>query len=665
MDNYDQIRNEMKNTNTRILWAGMILLMLLPAFRGFSQETTITVDARKPGAPIQPTMWGLFFEDINFGADGGLYAELLKNRSFEFDNRLMGWESFGGVTIHEENPCFDRNPRYVRLSYNTELNSTGLENRGFSGIGLKAGEKYRFSLFGRSTGEVPVILVIQLVSRSNDILNTREITLASQEWQKYEAELTATATDAQARLRILVKERGGSADLDHISLFPARTWKNRPGGLREDLVQALADISPGLFRFPGGCIVEGTTIDTRYQWKNTVGPVENRPLNINRWNYIFAHRRFPDYYQSLGLGFYEYFLLSEDIGAEPLPVLNCGMSCQFENNDDHQHCKVENLEPYIQDALDLVEFANGPATSHWGKLRSDMGHPAPFNLKYIAIGNEQWGEEYPVRLQPFVDALRAKHPEIHIVGSSGPYPDGKEFDYGWQEMRRLKADLVDEHYYRPPEWFLANAARYDSYDPKGPKVFAGEYACHTQSRKNSFEAALCEAAFMTGLERNAAVVHMTAYAPLFAHYDNWQWRPDLIWFDNLNVVRTPSWHVQQLYSTLKGTHVLPTTSQGKPLTGQNGLYASSVTDEKTGNIILKIANTSSETRKVNTLIRGGGNGPLTADRYLLTSPGMEDENTLEDPFRVAPRKEQMNLPGPEFTLSLDPASFQVIVIHPE
>lgn len=652
----------MKNSKMRILRAGVLLLMLVPAFRGFSQETIITVEARKPGAPIQPTMWGLFFEDINFGADGGLYAELIKNRSFEFDNPLMGWESFGGVTIHEENPCFDRNPRYVRLSYTTELNATGVENRGFSGIGVKAEEKYLFSLFGRAGGGKAVSLRIQLVSKGNDILNTQEITLTGKEWQKYEAELTSAVTETEARLRILVKERGGSADLDHISLFPAKTWKNRPGGLREDLVQALADIRPGLFRFPGGCIVEGTTMATRYQWKNTVGPVENRPLNINRWNYIFAHRRFPDYYQSLGLGFYEYFLLSEDIAAEPLPVLNCGMSCQFENDDDHQHCKVENLEPYIQDALDLVEFANGPVTSTWGKLRSDMGHPAPFNLRYIAIGNEQWGEEYPERLQPFVDALRAQHPEIKIVGSSGPYPDGKEFDYGWQEMKRLKADLVDEHYYRPPEWFLAHADRYDRYDSKGPKVFAGEYACHTPSRKNSFEAALCEAAFMTGLERNAAVVHMTAYAPLFAHYDNWQWRPDLIWFDNLKVVRTPSWYVQQLYGTHKGTHVLTTTSNGHPLTGQNGLYASTVTDEKTGEIILKIANTSPEIKKVIYQIKGGDKATLPADCYLLTSPGKEDENTLAEPHKVVPRKEKISLTGPEFTLSLEPASFQVIVI---
>lgn len=655
----------MKNTMMRILRTGMVLLVWFPFLGAFGQEITIDVDARKPGAPIQPTMWGLFFEDINFGADGGLYAELIKNRSFEFDNRLMGWESFGEVSIHEDNPCFDRNPRYVRLSYTTELNATGLENRGFSGIGLKAGEKYLFSLYGRTSGKAPVVLLVQLVSRSNDILNAKEITIAGQEWQKYEAELTSPLTDAQARLRILVKARGSSADLDHISLFPAKTWKNRPGGLREDLVQSLADIKPGLFRFPGGCIVEGTTIDTRYQWKNTVGPVENRPLNINRWNYTFAHRRFPDYYQSLGLGFYEYFLLSEEIGAEPLPVLNCGMSCQFENNDDHQHCKVENLEPYIRDALDLVEFANGPVTSHWGKLRSDMGHPAPFNLKYIAIGNEQWGELYPERLGPFIDALRARYPDIRIVGSSGPYPDGKEFDYGWQEMRRLKADLVDEHYYRPPEWFLANAARYDKYDPQGPKVFAGEYACHTPSRKNSFEAALCEAAFMTGLERNAAVVHMTAYAPLFAHYDNWQWRPDLIWFDNLNVVKTPSWYVQQLFSTRKGTHVLTTTSGEKPLTGQNGLYASSVTDKKTGEIILKIANTSPETRNVTYRIRGGEKGPLTAERYLLTSPGKEDENTLAEPLNVVPRKEEITLTGQEFTLSLEPASFQVFVIHPK
>ncbi len=652
----------MKTTISAIGTAALLLLLLMTQHRLFAQETHIRVDARKPAAAIQPTLWGLFFEDINFGADGGLYAELIKNRSFEFDNRLMAWESFGTVSIHEENPCFDRNPRYVRLSFTNELNSTGLENRGFSGIGLKAGGKYRFSLFGRAGGETPVTLRIQLVGRSNDILAAKEITLIGREWRQYRAELESPATDAQARLRILMKERGSSADLDHISLFPAKTWKERPNGLREDLVQALADIKPGLFRFPGGCIVEGTTIDTRYQWKNSVGPVENRPLNINRWNYIFAHRRFPDYYQSLGLGFYEYFLLSEDIGAEPLPVLNCGMSCQFENNDDRQHCKVENLGPYIRDALDLVEFANGPATSPWGRLRSDMGHPAPFNLKYIAIGNEQWGERYPERLKPFIDSLRSYHPGIKIVGSSGPYPDGKEFDYGWQEMKRLKADLVDEHYYRPPAWFLANAGRYDNYDREGPKVFAGEYACHTDSRKNSFEAALCEAAFMTGLERNAAVVHMTAYAPLFAHYDNWQWRPDLIWFDNLRVVKTPSYFVQQLYSTFSGTHVLTTTCEGRPLTGQNGIYASSVIDMKTGEIILKIANTATEPRKALFRIRGGEKGSLVADRYLLASPGGEDENSLEEPGRVAPEKDQITLSGKQFSLLLEPSSFQVLIL---
>ncbi len=322
--------------------------------------------------------------------------------------------------------------------------------------------------------------------------------------------------------------------------------------------------------------------------------MKNRKLNENRWHYTFTNRFNPDYFQTYGLGFFEYFQLAEDMGSEPLPIVNVGLACQYQNGCCEAHVAVGDLHEYVQDALDLIEFANGPVTSKWGKVRADMGHPAPFNLKFIGVGNAQWGAEYPERLEVFIKAIRAKHPEIKIIGSSGPQSEGKDFEYLWPEMKRLKVDLVDEHYYRPEKWFLEGAARYDNYDRKGPKVFAGEYACHPRNRKNNFESALSEAAFMTGFERNADVVHMCTYAPLFAHVDGWQWRPDLIWFDNLKSVKSINYYVQQLYSHNAGTHVLKTTENKAALTGQDGIYASSVLDKKKNEIILKIGNVSNE-----------------------------------------------------------------------
>lgn len=276
--------------------------------------------------------------------------------------------------------------------------------------------------------------------------------------------------------------------------MPVETWKGRKNGLRLDLAQALADIHPGILRFPGGCIVEGTDLASRYQWKNTVGPVENRPLNENRWHYTFPHRFYPDYYQSGGLGFFEFFQFCEDIGATPLPIVNVGLACQYQNKADSCHVAVNELDPYISDALDLIEFANGDSTTTWGKVRIEMGHPQPFDLRYIGVGNEQWGNEYIIRLEPFVNAIRSTYPEIKIIGSSGPTPDGERFDMLWGEMTRLNADLVDEHFYRPEEWFISSASRYDNYPRTGPKVFAGEYACHGKGKKfNHFNAALFEA----------------------------------------------------------------------------------------------------------------------------------------------------------------------------
>ncbi len=517
-----------------------------------AQTHEFVIQTKKVGAEIQPTMYGLFFEDINYAADGGLYAELVKNRSFEFPQHLMGWKSFGKVTVKDDG-LFERNPHYVRLAYAGHPHKqTGLDNEGFFGIGVSRDAEYRFSVWaripdGKEAGKIRVELVDTKSMGEQQAFATATLDIDSKEWKKYQVVLKSPVTNPKAVLRIFLASPQ-TVDLEHISLFPVDTWKGHENGLRKDLAQALADLKPGIFRFPGGCIVEGTDLATRYNWKNSVGPVENRPLNENRWQYTFAHRFYPDYYQSYGLGFYEFFQLSEEIGAEPLPVLSCGLACQFQNPNADAHVPVGQLQDYIQDALDLIEFANGDATTTWGKLRADMGHPAPFNLKFIGIGNEQWGSEYPEHLEPFVKAIREAYPDIKIVGSSGPDSEGKQFDYLWPEMKRLKADLVDEHFYRPESWFLSQGARYDGYDRKGPKVFAGEYACHGKGKKwNHFHASLLEAAFMTGLERNADIVHMATYAPLFAHVEGWQWRPDLIWYDNLRSVRSVSYYVQQLY----------------------------------------------------------------------------------------------------------------------
>ena len=612
----------------------------------------LEVQTNKVGAPIQPTMYGLFFEDINYAADGGLYAEMVKNRSFEFPQNLLGWTTYGGVEVKDDGP-FERNPHYVRLtSAGHNDKHTGLENEGFFGVTYKKGAEYRFSVWARTpdkSAKMRVELVNPASMGERHFAAQAEITVDSKEWKKYEVTLKPDESCDKGRLRIfLAKPDNTTLDLEHISLFPVDTWKGREGGLRKDLAQKLYDLKPGVFRFPGGCIVEGTDLNTRYQWKNTVGPVENRPLNENRWHYTFPHRFYPDYYQSGGLGFFEFFQLSEDVGAEPLPVLSVGLACQFQNHDASAHVPVDELQPYIQDALDLIEFANGDTTTTWGKLRAEMGHPAPFDLKLIGIGNEQWGPEYPEHLAPFVDAIRKAHPEIKIVGSSGPDSEGKQFDYLWPEMTRLGADLVDEHFYRPETWFLSQGNRYDNYNRKGPKVFAGEYACHGKGKKyNHFNAALLEAAFMTGLERNADIVHMATYAPLFAHLEGWQWRPDMIWYDNSTSFPTASYYVQQLYATNKGTNVLPTSLDGKPAAGnedQNGLFASAVTDKTTGEYIVKVANTSDAPQPFDIRLTGLkkkqtiSSGSVTT----LSCSDPDAENTLDNPDRIKPVTTEIN-----------------------
>ena len=636
-----------------------------------AQVNQMDINLKKVGAPVQPTMYGIFFEDINFAADGGLYAELVKNRSFEFpQDHLQGWKAFGRVEVRDDGP-FERNPHYVRLSEPGHPHKwTGLDNEGFFGIGVEKGKQYRFSVWAR-VPEGSETLRIELVNTAsmgeNQFYTQDHLTVDSKEWKKYQVVITAPETNPKAVLRIFLESRGGSVDLEHISLFPVDTWKGHENGLRKDLAQALYDLHPGIFRFPGGCIVEGTDLDTRYNWKNSVGPVENRPLNENRWEYTFPHRFYPDYYQSYGLGFYEFFQLSEEIGSEPLPIVSCGLVCQFQNNSEDAHVPVDELQPYIQDALDLIEFANGGVDTEWGKLRADMGHPAPFNLKFIGVGNEQWDSIYPEHLKPFVDAIRAKYPEIKIVGSSGPDSEGEQFDYLWPEMKKLGADLVDEHFYRPYDWFLSQGARYDNYDRKGPKVFAGEYACHATGKKwNHFYASLLEAAFMTTIERNADIVHMATYAPLFAHVEGWQWRPDLIWYDNLKSMRTVSWHVQQLYGQYKGQNALTLTMNGANVTGaegQNGLFASAVLDGD--KVYVKVVNTSDKPQDIALNFTGlkKKESVKGVECIKLTSDKLYEDNSLELPENIVPSKASFNEEGPMMSATIEPYCFTIYVIQ--
>ena len=640
----------------------LILSVLIFLNTGIAQNNPVELKIQSPKTkiPIQQNMYGIFFEDINFGADGGLYAELVKNRSFDFINSpLMAWLTYGNVEVKTEGGPFERNQHFVTLSNTGMRSGTGLINEGFRGIGLEKDKEYRFSFYARNTESKSLKIGIEFISSGTEIIGKGEIEVESTEWKKYTLQLKATETDSWARLRINLKSLG-TVDLEHISLFPLDTYKGRENGMRKDLAQALEDLNPGVFRFPGGCIIEGNTLETRYQWKNSVGPVENRPVNENRWNYTFQHKFTPDYFQSYGLGFYEYFLLCEDFGADALPVVSCGMACQFES-DVVVH--DEELLPFIQDALDLIEFANGPISSKWGKVRADMGHPAPFHLKMIAIGNEQWGEDYPPHLLAFMNAIGEKYPDIKIIGSSGPYPEGKEFDYLWKEMKKLNVDLVDEHYYRDPKWFLSQANRYDSYDRNGPKVFAGEYACHDYpEKKNSFYSALCESALMTGIERNSDVVHLATYAPLFAHVDAWQWKPDMIWFDNLRHVKSANYYVQQLFAKNIGTKELSATLNGENLTGQNGLYVSSVMNEDSHKLIIKLAYVGKETLPVEIEMENRFNLENTG-KHIFLKADLKAENTLDNPNLIVPKENPVTVKNQKLSISIEPESFHVFILN--
>ena len=643
--------------------------LLITGFFANAQKTTLDVNIAKTIAKIQPTMYGIFFEDINFAADGGLYAEMVKNRSFEFETPLMGWtqpnsdmHSFNnqsGIATTIKVLENKTNPNFCRVLINDDKGYE-LINEGFRGMGIKKEAKYNLSLKAANHDGAIKKIIFQFIDTNNKVLGETSVTPTSTDWQKYTAQITAIETEAKAKLKITF-EGTGTIDLDMISLFPQDTWKNRKNGLRKDLVQLLYDMKPGFLRFPGGCIVEGRTLAQRYQWKKTVGDVDKRETLINRWNTEFKHKPAPDYFQSFGLGFFEYFQLAEDIGASPLPILSCGMACQFNTGE---LVPMNELDPYVQDALDLIEFANGSVNSPWGSIRSEMGHPKPFNLKYIGVGNEQWGPQYIERYKVFEKAIKSKYPTMTIVSGAGPFPEGDYFDYGNKELKKLNAQIIDEHYYKNPKWFRDNATRYDSYDRKGPKVFAGEYAAQSveiasPDNKNNWECAFSEAAFMTGLERNAEVVNLTSYAPLMAHIDAWQWTPDMIWFNNLEAYGSANYYVQKLFSTNKGTDLLAITKDGKPVTGQNDLFASAVKDTNTKEVIVKLVNTSSSSQEVNIDLKEAkllSNGTVET----LTSANLNDVNSFAEPKKISPTEKGYKLKGHQAELNLPAYSVTIL-----
>lgn len=539
----------------------------------------IKVDASQKGVDINSDMIGLFFEDINYAADGGLYAECVQNRSFEAVNAQWdgvpksipdyAWTFSSAPAFSNENPLNENNTTYLKFENTSAL--TSFSNACYDGFPVKSGEKFDFSAFIRANGAYPGQIMVTLFE-DDRIIGRTYIDSLSSEWTKYEKTITAVSDAENAKIRITVLDSvDGSIDFDMISLFPQNTWMNRKNGLRADLVQMLKELHPGFLRFPGGCIIEGYNLSNRYSWKDTVGKVEERKENWNRWQLHTGGDGRYAYCQSYGLGFYEYFLLCEDIGAFPLPVVNVGIGCQYQTGDVSSMDELYSV--YIQDALDLIEFANGSTDTKWGALRAEMGHEEPFNLEYIGIGNEQWENDkvnFFERYEAFEKEIHAAYPDIKLIATSGPDASGTKFDDAWTFLHSHSdngetnfAYAVDEHYYRTPDWFYTNLDRYDGYDRSSYKVFAGEYASRYYQGKDqsNLNNALSIAAFMTSLEKNADVVALASYAPLFSREGYTQWYPDLIGFDNSTVFASPDYYVQSMYSNNTGSYTVANSTE--------------------------------------------------------------------------------------------------------
>jgi alpha-N-arabinofuranosidase len=642
--------------------------MLLDFYFVSTAQDVYTIDTRQVKAKVPATLWGLFFEDINRAADGGLYAEMVENRSFDFPKPMTAWGAWpanrprDGIFLVVNQAAEDlADPKYLAVNIRA-TDTVGLLNAGFDeGMVFKKGLAYQLTLRYRQVAPGIHVRVV-LLGDKRQVVGRTDMTLDKDTAGWLNQEVSIESTDnAQGGKLLVIFEGAGKLDVDRVSLFPSDTWKNRPGGWRADLVQDLYDLHPGFLRFPGGCIVEGNQMVHRYQWKHTIGALEDRQMVQSIWADDVPDRQTPDYMESFGLGFYEYFQLCEDIGAAPLPIINCGMSCQF---DAAEVVPVNELGPYITDALDLVEFANGDTTTYWGRKREKLGHPAPFHLHFLGIGNENWGPQYAERLALFTKAIKYKYPDMKLVCATGYSRNVPVFHYMDSVNRVTSADIQDEHFYSSPEWFIQNAGRYDTYNRDGPKIFVGEYAAQSDrigspNNVNNLLTALAEACFMTGIERNSDVVAMASYAPLFAHVTGWQWTPDLIWFDNAHSYKTPNYYVQQLFSMNRGTEVVSLWTDGKAVSGQDSTWASAVIDEDTHELIIKLVNMSGRSIAKDIVLKYGSvRGAAIVS--VLANSNVKIVNSLDAPDGVLPVVKNLPMKGKRIRFSTMPYSLSVI-----
>ncbi|NQD69739.1 alpha-L-arabinofuranosidase [Sphingobacterium shayense] len=607
---------------------------------------------------ISDLFMGIFFEDINYAADGGLYAELVQNRGFEYSstdkegwNNLTSWKGSRDdvrLLIDSMSPVHENNKHFLNLK---APKGQGVINEGFDGYALLSGQPYDFTVYARSKDKNVDRLVVRILDSLGQVVAEGKTKRVSEKWAKYDVTIQVKSTVPNARL-LLMTEEGTVVDLDMVSLFPRNTFRNRKNGMRADIANAIAEMKPRFVRFPGGCVAHGDGLENIYHWKNTIGPLEARLGQRNLWGY----------HQSYGLGYYEYFQFCEDLGAEPIPVVAAGVPCQNSGHHGHpiggQQCGIamENMGAYIQDVLDLIEYANGDNNSTWGRKRVEAGHPEPFGLKYIGIGNEDMITDIFVeRFTMIYQAVKQKYPEIQVIGTSGPFYEGTDYVEGWNLADKLKIPLVDEHYYTSPGWFLHNQDFYDKYDRTKSKVYLGEYAAHISGRASTIETALAEALHLCNLERNGDIVAMTSYAPLLAKTGNTQWNPDLIYFDNQTVRPTVGYFVQQLFGSNSGDEYffssLKLANKDERVTKR--VAKSVVRDSKTGDLIVKLVNMLPVVVSLETDFSSLGVKATTAEATVLTG-ALEDKH-------ARPKQFQLDLEN----LVLEPYSFSVLRLKTE
>lgn len=628
-------------------------------------EVSVKVDGSK-AKPVSEQLVGIFFEDINYAADGGLYAELVQNRDFEYSAkdlpRIRNWDAKyawsvrngqAGFSIAEEAPIHPNNPHYAVL--HVQLPGASLVNTGFDGMAVKKGGKYDFSFFGKMLAGKGGKIKVSLVNREGREIAQTTVKVGTATWKKQQAVMVVSEDASEATLQ-LTPQVAGTYAFDMVSLFPQHTFKGRKNGLRADLAQILADMKPRFVRFPGGCVAHGDGLDNMYDWKGSVGPLEARKPLRNIWGY----------HQTRGLGYFEYFQFCEDIGAEPIPIVPAGVPCQNSGNKAfHTHnlitekgqqggIPMEHMDAYIQDVLDLIEYANGDAKkTEWGKVRAAAGHPKPFNLKYIGIGNEDMiTEVFVERFTMIYNAVKEKHPEVTVIGTVGPFYEGTDYEEGWELADRLGIPMVDEHYYNPPGWFINNQDFYDRYDRSKSKVYLGEYAAHLPDRSSNIETALAEALYLTSVERNADVVTMTSYAPLLAKEGHTQWNPDLIYFNNTEVKPTVGYYIQLLYGQNTGTEYLlsEVSVNISRESVRKRIGVSVVRDAHTGDLIVKLVNLLPVAARADVELPSlEGMSPVAVKTVLTGNPNDKTARPVESAMEVS-EKLAYELPAYSFTV---------------